>query len=55
MVRPGLGLKSYHTARQTIAGEQIVAIVRYGQVAAAPINTIPAPSPFIEALFGAIT
>jgi hypothetical protein len=43
VVRPGLGFESFHTARQTIAGEQIVAIVRNGQVAAVPINNIPAP------------
>ncbi|MBP2309530.1 hypothetical protein [Azospirillum melinis] len=41
-VRPGLGFKSFHTARWTIAGYEILAMVRKGQVAAIRANDMPA-------------
>ena len=52
LVRPGLGFKSFHTARRTIAGYEIVAMVRKGQVAAIPANDMPAQATFIATLFG---
>ena len=52
LVRPGLGFKSFHTARRTIAGYEILAMVRKGQVAAMPANDMPAQATFIANLFG---
>lgn len=34
LVRPGLGFQSFHTARRTIAGYEVMAMARKGQVAA---------------------
>ena len=53
LVRPGLGLASFHTARRTLAGYESMAMVRKGQIAAIPANDMPAQSAFIAALFGA--
>ena len=52
LVRPGLGFKSFHTARRTIAGYEILAMVRKRQVAAMPANDMPAQATFIANLFG---
>ncbi|MBK3804484.1 IS6 family transposase [Azospirillum brasilense] len=52
LVRLGLGFKSFHTARRTIAGYEILAMVRKGQVAAIPTNDMPAQATFIATLFG---
>ncbi|WP_431854113.1 IS6 family transposase [Azospirillum sp.] len=52
LVRPGLGFKSFHTARRTIAGYEILAMVRKGQVTAMPANDMPAQATFIAHLFG---
>ena len=52
LVRPGLGFKSFHAARRTIAGYEILAMVRKGQVAAMPANDMPAQATFIANLFG---
>ena len=52
LVRPGLGFESFHTARRTIAGYEILAMVRKGQVAAIPANDMPAQATFIADLFG---
>ncbi|WP_448192962.1 IS6 family transposase [Azospirillum sp. sgz301742] len=52
LVRPGLGFKSFHTARRTIAGYEILAMVRKGQVAAIPANDMPTQAAFIASLFG---
>lgn len=54
-MRPGLGFKSFHTARRTIAGYEILAMVRKGQVAAIPANDMPAQATFIVGLFGIAT
>ncbi len=53
LVRPGLGFESFHTARRTLAGYEIMAMVGKGQVAAIPANDMPAQSAFVAALFGA--
>ncbi len=52
LVRPGLGFKSFHTARQTIIGYEILAMVRKGQVAAMPANDMRIQASFIATLFG---
>ena len=52
LVRPGLGFKSFHTARRTIAGYEVMAMVRKGQVAAMPANDMSAQAVFVAALFG---
>jgi IS6 family transposase len=53
LVRPGLGFKSLTTASRTIAGYEIMAMIRKGQVAIAPANDMKAQSDFIAALFRA--
>lgn len=53
LVRPGLGFQGFHTARRTLAGYKILAMVRKGQVAAMPVNDMPAQATFIADLFGA--
>jgi transposase, IS6 family len=53
LVRPGLGFASFRTARRTLAGYEMMAMVRKGQVSAIPANDMPAPSAFVAALFGA--
>jgi transposase-like protein len=52
LVRPGLGFKSFMTAAQTIAGYEVMAMIRKGQVAITPANDMKAQSDFIAALFG---
>jgi transposase-like protein len=52
LVRPGLGFQSFHTARRTLAGYEILAMVRKGQVAAMPANDMLAQATFIANLFG---
>jgi transposase, IS6 family len=53
LVRPGQGFKSFMTASRTIAGYEIMAMVRKGQVASVPANDMKAQSDFIAALFNA--
>ena len=52
LIRPGLGFKSFHTARRTIAGYEIMAMVRKGQIAAIPANDMSGQASFIATLFG---
>jgi transposase-like protein len=53
LVRPGLGFKSFVSASQTIAGYEVMAMIRKGQVVSAPANDMQAQSDFIAALFSA--
>ena len=53
LVRPGLGFASFSTARRTIAGYEIMAMVGKGQISAIPANDMPAQRAFVAALFGA--
>jgi transposase, IS6 family len=53
LVRPGLGFASFHTARRTLAGYEIMAMVRKGQVSAVPANDMAVQRTFVAALFGA--
>jgi hypothetical protein len=52
LVRPGLGFKSFRAARRMIAGFEITALVRKGQVSAIAANDMPAQAAFIATLFG---
>ena len=52
LVRPGLGFKRFVTATQTIAGYEVMAMIRKGQVVSAPGNDIGAQRDFIATLFG---
>jgi transposase-like protein len=54
LVRAGLGFKSLETASRTIAGYEVMAMIRNGQVAIAPANDMRAQSTFIAALFSAV-
>jgi transposase, IS6 family len=51
LVRPGLGFKNFRTATQTIAGYEVMAMIRKGQVAIAPVNDMDAQNVFIAILF----
>jgi transposase-like protein len=53
LVCPGVGFKSFVTASRTIAGYEVMAMIRKGQVASAPANDMRAQSTFIPALFSA--
>ncbi|MCW2239456.1 IS6 family transposase [Azospirillum canadense] len=52
LVRPGLGFKSFHTTRRPIAGHEIMAMVRKGQIAAIPADDMSSQASFITILFG---
>ena len=52
LVHPGLGFKSFMTASRTIAGCEVMAMIRKGQGVGAPANGMKAQSNFIAALFG---
>ena len=52
LVRLGLGLKSFTSASQTIAGYEPMAMIRKGQVASAPANDMGAQRDSIATLFG---
>jgi IS6 family transposase len=52
LVRPGLGFKSFVTAAQTIAGYEVMAMIRKGQVVRAPADNMGAQRDFIATLFG---
>ena len=54
LVRPGIGFQSLHTARRTLAGYEILAMVRKGQVAALPANDMPTQVAFVASLFGIV-
>jgi transposase-like protein len=54
LVRPGLGLKSFQTASQTIAGYEVMAMIRKGQVVCVSANDMKAQSDFIAGLFSAV-
>jgi transposase, IS6 family len=51
LVRPGLGFESMRTARPIIAGYEIFAMIRKGQVTAIPANDMEAQRTFITSLF----
>ena len=53
LVRSGLGFKSFVTATQTIAGYEVMAMIRKGQVGSAPAIDMGAQRDFIATLFGA--
>ncbi len=53
LVWPGLGFQGFHTTRRTLAGYEILAMVRKGRVAAISANSMPAQATFIARLFGA--
>ncbi|QRM35561.1 IS6 family transposase [Microvirga sp. VF16] len=53
LVRPGLGFKSFTSASRTIAGYEVMAMIRKGQVVSVPANDMGAQHDFIATLFGA--
>ena len=53
LVRPGLGLKSFISASQTMAGYEAMAMIRNSQVGSVPANDMKAHSEFIAGLFSA--
>jgi transposase-like protein len=52
LVRPGLAFKSFMTASRAIAGYEVMAMIRKGQVVRAPANDMGAQRDFTAALFG---
>jgi transposase-like protein len=55
LVRPGLGFKSFMTASRTIAGYEVMAMIRKGQVVSAPADDMGAQRDLIATLFGVAT
>nr|WP_237050727.1 transposase [Microvirga ossetica] len=53
LVRSRLGFKSFVSVAQTIAGYEVVAIIRKGQVVSAPANDMKGQTDFISALLSA--
>jgi IS6 family transposase len=51
LIRPGFGFKSMRTARPIIAGYEIFAMIRKGQVTTIPANDMGAQRTFIASLF----
>ncbi len=51
LVRPGLGFGSLRTARQTLAGYEVMAMIRKGQVHTVGGRDMPAQAAFIANLF----
>jgi transposase-like protein len=51
LVRPGLGFKTFVTASRTIAGYEVMAMIRKDQIVSAPANDMKAQRDFIAALF----
>jgi transposase-like protein len=51
LVRPGLGFESMRTARPIIAGYEIFAMIRKGQIATIPANDMGAQRTFIASQF----
>jgi transposase, IS6 family len=51
LVRPGLGFGSFHTARRTLAGYEVMAMVRKGQVRDIGGRDMQAQASFIAELF----
>ena len=51
LVRLGLGFKSFTTASRTIAGYEVMATIREGQIVSVPANDMRTQSNFIAALF----
>jgi transposase-like protein len=51
-VRPMLGFKRFATARRTLAGIEVMAMLSKGQVRAVPANDIRAQRTFVHQIFG---
>ena len=51
-VRPMLGFKRFVTARRTLAGIEVMAMLSKGQVRAVPANDIRAQRTFVHQIFG---
>jgi len=50
--RPMLGFKRFVTARRTLAGVEVMAMLAKGQVRAVPANDLPAQRAFVHRVFG---
>jgi transposase-like protein len=51
LVRPGLGFGSFHTARRTLAGYEVMAMVRKGQLRKIDWCDMRAQATFVTELF----
>jgi IS6 family transposase len=51
LTRPGLGVGGFWTARRTIAGIEVMAMIRKGQIRSISGNDIRAQAAFITELF----
>ena len=52
LVRPGLGFGGFWTARRTLAGYEVMAMIRKGQVRKVGGRDMRAQAAFIAGLFG---
>ncbi|HZH53773.1 MAG TPA: DDE-type integrase/transposase/recombinase [Microvirga sp.] len=51
LVRPGLRFKTFVTASRTVAGYEVMAMIRKDEIVSAPANDTKAQRDFIAALF----
>ena len=52
LVNPGLGFQSFHTARRTIIGDEIMNCIRKGQILKVERGDIQASIEFLSQIFG---
>jgi transposase, IS6 family len=52
LIRPGLGFASFHTAHRTLAGYEIMNMIRKGQVQGVAKGDIVGQGRFIAQMFG---
>ena len=54
LVKPGRGFKSFHTARRTIKGYEIMHMIRKGQIQGVEKGVVKERVPFINQIFGVV-
>lgn len=52
LVKPGLGFKSFHTARRTLRGYEMMNMIRKGQIQGVEKGDISGQVKFIAQIFG---
>jgi len=54
LIKPGLGFKSFNTARRTIKGYEVMHMLRKGQVIGVPKGDVLAQLNFMAQIFGGV-
>ncbi|CAA9353459.1 hypothetical protein AVDCRST_MAG94-2942 [uncultured Leptolyngbya sp.] len=52
LIKPGLGFKSFNSARRTIKGYEVMHMMRKGQVIGVPKGDVPAQLNFMAQVLG---